>query len=145
MDKLEKERDKLIAKTPEWERLMTVLLSVKGVGKILAYTLISERPELGQLNRKEIAALVGVAPMNKESGAYKGQRKIRGGRHKIRTVLFMAMLSSVRSNPKFKRIYTRMIEAGKPKKVALIAGMRRLMIILNIMVKNDAVWDEKLA
>ena len=145
MDKLEKERDKLIAETPEWERLMTVLLSVKGVGKILTYTLLSERPELGQLNRKEIAALVGVAPMNKESGAYKGQRKIRGGRHRIRTVLFMAMLSSVRSNTKFKRIYTRMIEAGKPKKVALIAGMRRLMTILNIMVKNDAVWDEKLA
>jgi len=144
MDKLEKELDKLIAETPEWERLMTILLSVKGVGKILAYTLISELPELGQLNRKEIAALVGVAPMNKESGAYKGQRKIRGGRYRIRTVLFMAMLSAIQSNAKFKRIYTRLVEAGKPKKVALIACMRRLMTILNVMVKNDQEWDEKL-
>ena len=74
MEKLEKALDQLIAKTPEWDRLMTVLLSVKGIGKVLAYTLISELPELGQLNRKEIAALVGVAPMNKESGAYKGKR-----------------------------------------------------------------------
>ena len=124
---------------------MTVLLSVKGVGKVLAYTLISELPELGQLNRKEIAALVGVAPMNKESGAYKGQRKIRGGRHRIRSVLFMAMLSAIQSNLKLKGIYTKMVEAGKPKKVAIIACMRRLMTILNIMVKNDVIWDEKLA
>ena len=82
--------------------------------------------------------------MNKESGAYKGQRKIRGGRHRIRTVLFMAMLSAIQSNRKFKTIYTRMVEAGKPKKVALVACMRRLMVILNTMVKNDTAWDEKL-
>jgi transposase len=144
MDQLEKKLDQLIAKTPEWDRLMTLLLSVKGIGKVLAYTLISELPELGQLNRKKIAALVGIAPMNKESGAYKGQRKIRGGRHRIRTVLFMAMLSAIQSNRKFKTIYTRMVEAGKPKKVALVACMRRLMVILNTMVKNDTVWDEKL-
>ena len=109
------------------------------------YTLISELPELGQLNRKEVAALVGVAPMNKESGAYKGQRKIRSGRYRIRTALFMAMLSAIQSNAKFKRIYTRLVDAGKPKKVALIACMRRLMTILNVMVKNDQEWDEKLA
>ena len=129
----------------EKNRLMIILLSVKGVGKVLAYTLISERPELGQLNRKEMATLVGVAPMNKESGVYQGRRKIRGGRYRIRTVLFMAMLSAIQSNAKFKRIYTRLVDAGKPKKVALIAGMRRLMNILNIMVKNDQEWDEKLA
>jgi len=145
MEKLEKALDQLIAKTPEWHRLMTVLLSVKGIGKVLAYTLISELPELGQLNRKQIAALVGVAPMNKESGAYKGQRNIRGGRHRIRTVLFMAMLSAIQSNTKFKRIFTKLVELGKPKKVALIACMRRLMTILNIMVKKDVLWDEKLA
>lgn len=144
MDKIEKKLDQLIAKAPEWDQLMTLLLSVKGIGKVLAYTLISELPELGQLNRKKIAALVGIAPMNKESGAYKGQRKIRGGRHRIRTVLFMAMLSAIQSNRKFKAIYTRMVEAGKPKKVALVACMRRLMVILNTMVKNNTVWDEKL-
>ena len=82
----------------EKNRLMIILLSVKGVGKVLAYTLISERPELGQLNRKEMATLVGVAPMNKESGAYQGRRKIRGGRYRIRTVLFLAMLSAIQSN-----------------------------------------------
>ena len=103
------------------------------------------KTELGQLNRKKIAALVGIAPMNKESGAYQGRRKIRGGRYRIRTVLFMAMLSAIQSNAKFKRIYTRLVEAGKPKKVALIACMRRLMTILNVMVKNDQEWDEKLA
>ena len=144
MEKIEKKLDELIEETPEWDRLMIILLSVKGVGKVLAYTLISELPELGQLNRKEIAALVGVAPMNKESGAYQGRRKIRGGRYRIRTVLFMAMLSAVQSNAKFKRIYTRLVDAGKPKKVALIACMRRLMTILNVMVKNNQEWDEKL-
>jgi len=145
MLKLEKQLDTLIEKTPEWDRLMKILLSVKGIGKVLAYTLISELPELGQLNRKQVAALVGVAPMNKESGAYKGQRKIRGGRHRIRTVLFMAMLSAVQSNHKFKLLYNQMVAAGKPKKVALVACMRRLMCILNTMVKNDTLWDEKLA
>jgi transposase len=145
MLKLEKQLDTLIEETPEWERLMKILLSVKGIGKVLAYTLISELPELGQLNRKQVAALVGVAPMNKESGAYKGQRKIRGGRHRIRTVLFMAMLSAVQSNTKFKLIYNGMVTAGKPKKVALVACMRKLMCILNTMVKNDTLWDEKLA
>lgn len=144
-EKVEKKLDTLIAKNVQWNRLMKVLLSVKGVGKVLAYTLISELPELGQLNRKEIAALVGIAPMNKESGAYKGYRKIRGGRPRIRRVLFMAMLSAIQSNQKFKRIYTRMVEAGKPKKVALIACMRKLIVILNTMVKNDTIWNEKLA
>lgn len=123
---------------------MTLLTSVKGVGKVLAYTLLSHLPELGQLNRKEIASLVGVAPMNRDSGAYRGKRKIKGGRHKIRTVLFMAMLSAIQSNPKFKSIYTQMVAAGKPKKVAIVACMRRLITILNTMVKNKTVWDEKL-
>jgi len=105
--RIEQQLDGLIEKTPQWQQIMTILLSVKGVGKIVAYTLLSELPELGQLNRKEIAALIGVAPMNRESGAYCGKRRIRGGRAKIRTVLFMAMMSAIQSNPKFKGIYTR--------------------------------------
>jgi len=76
---------------------------------------------IGQHNRKEIAALVGVAPMNRESAAYRGKRKIKGSRHRIRTVLFMAMLSAIQSNPKFKRIYTQMVAAGKPKKAAIVS------------------------
>ncbi|VAW67444.1 Mobile element protein [hydrothermal vent metagenome] len=142
---IEKKLDKLINATPQWQDLMAILLSVKGVGKVLAYTLISNLPELGQLNRKEIAALVGVAPMNKESGSYKGKRKIRGGRYQVRTILFMAMMSAIQSNTKFKAIYTRLVQAGKPKKVALVACMRRMITILNTMVKNGTVWDERLA
>lgn len=145
VDKVEIKLDTLIEATPQWQQLMEILLSVKGVGKVLAYTLISELPELGQLNRKQIAALVGVAPMNRESGAYKGKRKIRGGRHRVRTVLFMAMMSAIQSNAKIKAIYTRLVKAGKPKKVALVACMRRMITILNVMVKNGTVWDDSLA
>ncbi len=145
VDKIEIKLDTLIEATPQWQQLMKILLSVKGVGKVLAYTLISELPELGQLNRKQIAALVGVAPMNRESGAYKGKRKIRGGRHRVRTTLFMAMMSAIQYNPKIKAIYTHLVNAGKPKKVALVACMRRMITILNVMVKNGAVWDDSLA
>ncbi len=145
IDSIEKKLDKLINATPQWQDLMTILMSVKGVGKVLAYTLISNLPELGQLNRKEIAALVGVAPMNKESGSYKGKRTIRGGRYQVRTILFMAIMSAIQSNTKFKAIYSRLVQAGKPKKVALVACMRRMITILNTMVKNGTVWDEKLA
>ena len=145
LEKTDEQLDQLIQDTPDWHELMTLLTSVKGVGKVLAYTLLSHLPELGQLNRKEIAALVGVAPMNRDSGAYRGKRKIKGGRHRVRTVLFMAMLSAIQSNPKFKSIYTQMVAAGKPKKVAVVACMRRLITILNTMVKKNTVWDEKLA
>ena len=144
VEHIEETLDELMQDTAQWQELKDILLSVKGVGKVLAYTLMSDLPELGQLNRKEIAALVGVAPMNRESGAYKGKRKIKGGRHRIRTVLFMSMLSAIQSNPKFKGIYTGMVAAGKPKKVAIVACMRRLITILNTMVKNNRQWDEKL-
>lgn len=145
IDKVEAQLDVLMEDTSEWQHTMRLLLSVKGVGKVLAYTLLSDLPELGQLNRKEIAALVGVAPMNRDSGAYRGKRKIRGGRHRIRTVLFMATLSSIQSNPRFKRDYQHLVNKGKPKKVAIVACMRKMITILNSMVKNGTTWDEKLA
>ena len=142
---VEEKLDTLIEATPDWNKTLEILLSVKGVGKVLAYTLLSALPELGQLNRKEVAALVGVAPMNRESGAYRGKRRIRGGRARIRTVLFMAMMSTIQSNPKFKHEYQALVAKGKPKKVALVACMRKMITILNTMVKNGEVWDEKLA
>jgi len=145
IDWVEKMLDKLIEDTPDWSNTLKILLSVKGVGKVLAYTLLSDLPELGQLNRKEVAALVGVAPMNRESGAYRGKRRIRGGRARIRTVLFMAMMSTIQSNAKFKREYHALVAKGKPKKVAIVACMRKMITILNTMVKNGEVWDEKLA
>jgi len=145
IDSVEKRLHKLIADEPQYQQTLEILLSVKGVGPVLAYTLLSDLPELGQLNRRQIAALVGVAPMNKDSGKYHGKRIVRGGRTKIRNILYMAMLSAMQSNPKFKRQYQRMVEAGKPKKVAIVACMRKLITVLNTMVKNGTVWDEQMA
>ena len=141
---IDKQLDKLIAEVPEWQERVDQLTSAKGVGKVLAYTLLSELPELGQLNRKQIAALVGVAPMNRDSGRYTGKRFIRGGRHKVRTVLFVSIMSAIQCHPKIKPMYERMVAAGKPKKVAIVACMRKQLTILNAMVKNGTYWNEKM-
>ncbi len=124
---------------------MEILSSTPGVGHVLAYTLISELPELGKLNRKEIASLVGLAPINKESGSYSGKRRIRGGRSRIRTVLYMAMLSTIQCNPVFKKYYEKLKAAGKLPKVALVACMRKMIVTLNTMIKNGTCWGENLA
>jgi len=145
LTKIESLLDKHIDQEPEWQAKRDLLMSVNGVGKVLTYTLLSDLPELGTLNRKEIAALVGVAPMNKESGNYQGKRRIRGGRAQVRKVLFMAIMSAMQSNPKLKRQYTAMKEAGKPPKVAMVACMRKLITILNTMVKNGESWNPELA
>lgn len=142
---VDKQLDKKIAKVPEWQALVELLTSAKGVGKVLAYTLISELPELGKMSRREVAALVGVAPMNRDSGGYKGKRYIRGGRHKVRTVLFVSMLSAIQCHPKLKPMYARLIANGKPKKVAIVACMRKQLTILNQMVKTNTKWDENYA
>jgi transposase len=142
---IDKQLDKLVDSCPEWRQRRDLLLSAKGVGNVLAYTLMSELPELGTLNRKEVAALVGVAPINRDSGSYSGKRYIRGGRHKVRTVLFVSMMSSIQHHPKLKPMYQRMVAAGKPKKVAIVACMRKQLTILNTMVKNNTYWDEKMA
>jgi transposase len=143
--RVEAQLDKLIEQAPEWKEKQELLISVNGVGKVLAYTLLSDLPELGRLNRKEIAALVGVAPVNKDSGSYSGKRRIRGGRAHVRTVLFMAIMSAVQSNPVIKAKYQQLQNAGKPKKVALIACMRKLLTILNTMMKNGEHWNPKMA
>lgn len=145
IDMIDKKLNKLVDSCTQWRQQRDLLLSAKGVGNVLAYTLMSELPELGKLNRKEIAALVGVAPMNRDSGNFKGKRFIRGGRHKVRTVLFVSMMSAIQCHPKLKPMYERMVAAGKPKKVALIACMRKQLTILNTMVKNNTYWDEKMA
>ena len=137
--------DKLIDEVPEWRNKRDILLSAKGVGKVLTYTLLSELPGLGKLNRKQIASLVGVAPMNKDSGSYQGKRYIKGGRSKVRTVLFVAMMSTIQCHPTIKPMYKRLVAAGKPKKVALVACMRKQLTILNAMVKSGTHWDESMA
>ena len=141
---IDKQLDKLIDEVPEWKEKRDFLISAKGVGKVLAYTLLSELPELGTLNRREVAALVGVAPMNRDSGSFQGKRFIRGGRHKVRTVLFVSMMSAIQCHPKLKPMYERMVAAGKPKKVAIVACMRKQLIILNTMMKNGTHWDENM-
>lgn len=143
--KLDNLLDQKIEQCPHWQHKRDLLMSVKGVGKVLTYILLSDLPELGQLNRKEIAALVGVAPMNRESGKYQGKRYIRGGRSRIRKVLFMAVMSAMQANPRIKAMYQRLRANGKPPKVAMVACMRKLLIILNTMVKNDTPWNPELA
>jgi transposase len=145
IERIDQKLDKLVDATPQWRNQRELLMSAKGVGKVVAYTLMSELPELGQLNRKKIAALVGVAPINRDSGSYRGKRRIYGGRSKVRTVLYVSMLSAIQYNPKIKSMYGRLVAAGKPKKVAIVACMRKQLTILNTMMKNGTHWDEKLA
>ena len=142
LETIDRQLNKLVDSVAEWRQKRDLLLSAKGVGNVLAYTLMSELPELGTLNRKQIAALVGIAPMNRDSGGYQGKRYIRGGRHRVRTVLFVSMMSAIQCHPKLKPMYERMVAAGKPKKVALVACMRKQITILNVMVKNNTYWDE---
>ena len=138
---LEADIDALIQDNIQWRTQVKQLAAVKGVGNITAYTLTADWPELGQLNRKQIAALVGVAPLNNDSGKRRGKRYVWGGRAAVRTALYMAALSASRFNPTIKAFYQRLTDAGKPKKVALTACMRKLLTILNAMVKNGTDWD----
>jgi transposase len=117
---------------------------VPGVGDTLAYTLLGDMPELGELNQKQIAALTGVAPFNRDSGSLRGKRRIHGGRAGVRTVLFMATMSAVQHNPIIKVFYQRLVAAGKHKKVALVACMRKMMCMLNAMLREGKSWDEKM-
>jgi transposase len=121
--------------------LSALLGSVKGVGKATISTLIAEVPELGKLSRREISALIGVAPINRDSGRMRGQRTIFGGRGSVRRVLYMAALVAARYNPTIKVFYDRLVAAGKPKKVALVGCMRKLLTILNAMVKTRTPWN----
>jgi transposase len=117
------------------------ILDSPGVGRIAATTLIAELPELGTLDRKQIAALVGVAPFNRDSGQWRGTRSIRGGRSSVRAALYMAALVASRRNPVLQKFYQRLVAGGKAKKLALVACMRKLLTILNSMVKANTRWQ----
>lgn len=125
---------------PRWAEPLALLRSVPGVGPITAYTLLAYLPELGTLSRREVAALVGVAPIAAESGQWRGRRRIRGGRAVIRHVLYMAALTAARCNPVFRAHYQQLRARGKEGKVALVACMRRLIILLNTLVKHGTPW-----
>jgi transposase len=130
----------LVKASPLWRERDTLLRSVPGIGSVISATLLVEVPELGALTRQEVAALVGVAPFNRDSGRYQGKRKISGGRAPARTALYMAALVATRFNPAIRQFYQRLLEAGKLKKVALVACMRKLLTIVNAMLKHNQPW-----
>jgi transposase len=122
--------------------LAQALSSIKGIGPATCAMLLAELPELGSLDRRRIAALVGVAPLNRDSGQMRGKRTIYGGRSSVRHGLYMATLGTVRFNPPFKAFYARLLAAGKPKKLALVAAMRKLLTVLNAIAKSGQHWDQ---
>ena len=138
---LEADLDDTIRATPAWREAEDLLTSVPGVGDKLARTLIADLPELGRLSRRQIAALVGVAPINRDSGTLRGKRTTWAGRAKVRTMLYMAALSAARHNPILKSFYQRLLRAGKAKKLALTAVMRKLITILNAMIRDQLPWQ----
>jgi len=140
LDTIEHEIDKRIKASPVWRAKEKLLQSVPGIGKVTASMLIVTLPELGQLNRRQIASLVGLAPMNRDSGTFRGRRMITGGRASIRSGLYMPILSAVRYNPKIKQFYDRLIDAGKLEKVALTASMRKLLTMLNAIIRENQPW-----
>lgn len=143
LQKLEEKLQKHIDADERLAQKDKVLRSVKGVGPVLSTTLIAELPELGQLNRKQIAALVGVAPFNRDSGTYKGSRAVWVGRASVRSILYMLALVASRNNSVIKAFYDKLCAAGKAKKVAIVACMRKLLLILNAMTKNNTMWNKQ--
>ena len=126
--------------SPVWRENEKLLRSVPGVGPVVALTLLAELPELGHLNRKQIAALVGIAPLNRDSGSLRGHRTTWGGRAQVRAVLYMSALVAARRNPVIQDFYQRLRKAGKPNKVALVACMRKLLTILNAIIATQSSW-----
>jgi len=132
--------DQTIRQSDLWRERDALLQSVPGIGPVVSFTLLAELPELGTLTRQQLAGLVGVAPLNCDSGARRGTRRVWGGRSRVRTALYMATLVASRYNPVIKEFYERLLQAGKPKKVALTACMRKLLTILNAMLQHGTSW-----
>jgi transposase len=138
---VDKDLGKKIRSLPVWREREELLSTAIGVGPATARTLMTSLPELGTLDRRKIAALVGVAPFNSDSGAYRGKRSIRGGRAEVRAMLYMATVTATRCNPRIQAMYARLLAAGKAKKVALIACARKLLTILNAMARTNTQWQ----
>ena len=139
----EKELTQLIQQSPLWRVQDDLLQNAQGVGTVLSQTLLADVPALGHLTHKKMAALIGVAPFNRESGGYRGNRRIWGGRARVRAVLYMGTLVATRHNPVMKAFYERLLAAGKEKKVALTACMRKLLTILNAMIREQVKWQDR--
>ena len=137
--------ERRVQESPVWRAKENLLRSVPGIGPVVSRTLLAELPELGRLNRKEIAALVGVAPLARDSGTLRGRRMVFGGRASVRAALYMAALVASRRNPTIRAFYERLIARGKPPKVALTACMRKLLTILNAIARTERPWDPAFA
>ena len=137
---LDDDLDHTLRESPLWREKDNLLRSVPGIGRVVSITLLADLPELGALSRYRIAALVGVAPLNRDSGRFRGKRTVWGGRARVRAALYMAALTATRYNPIIKAFYHHLYGAGKGRKVALAACMRKLLIILNSMVKHQQTW-----
>lgn len=142
LKRADKDLDQNIRQSPIWRETEDLLKSVPSIGPVISRTLLAELPELGRLNRKQIAALVGVAPLNRDSGTLRGRRSIWGGRATVRAALYMGALVASRRNSVIRRFYKRLKTAGKKPKVALVACMRKLLTILNAMIKHRTRWSE---
>jgi transposase len=140
LSRTDRDLEEVIEESPTWRENEELLRGVPGVGPVLARTLLAELPELGGLCGKRLAALVGVAPLNRDSGAFRGRRAVWGGRSGVRAALYMGALVATRYNPQIKEFYERLLAAGKPKKVALVACMRKLLLILNAVLKHRTPW-----
>jgi len=142
---LNEQLQQTIRHTPLWLERAKLLKSVPGVGEVLSSLLLADLPELGRLNSRKIASLVGLAPVNRDSGQFRGRRMIWGGRARVRTALYMPTLAAIRFNPVIKAFYERLLQRGKQKKVAITACMRKLLVILNAIVSKGQPWNPKLA
>ncbi len=140
IDRIENLLTEHINEETEWSEKRELLIGTPGVGNTLIFTLLADLPEIGTLNNKEISSLVGVAPMNRDSGAMRGKRKVQGGRATVRTILYMATLSATQCNPVIKHFYRKLVAQGKHKKVAIVACMRKFITILNAMVRDKKEW-----
>ena len=143
--KIERRLVTLIKQQPELQKKLEILLSVPGIGQTTAVMLLTDVPELGHLNRRQLAALIGVAPINRDSGNFRGKRMTGGGRQKVRTRLYMPTVVACHHNPVLKRFYDRLLQKGKTKMTALVAAMRKLLSIINNIIAKGVLWNTKIA
>jgi transposase len=143
LEKMDKEISDLIKGSPIWREKEAILRSFKGVGPVTSATLLAALPELGTIGSKPLSSLIGVAPLNRDSGQFRGKRAVWGGRDNVRSVLYMATMAAIRFNPVISTFYTRLREAGKPHKVAITACMRKIIVTLNSMIKNRTHWHPR--
>ena len=144
IERLDQLLQESIEGNPLWRQTIRQIESVPGLGRQTAILLATRLPELGRMNRQEVAAMVGVAPINRDSGQYRGKRMTGGGRRDIRAALYMPILSAIQHNPVLRRFYQRLLNEGKQKMVAVVACMRKLLVILNTMLKNNEPWKPKM-